>query len=152
MQIAIWLCAGIILLYLAATACIGLYCAHKDNAQLITQASEFYHQVEGWKSRAETAEDKLVELERRPKLDDWTNGMPGWDYDAVLREHGVEVAQEESGWSLSWKHGCMHIGQTKWRIAREAAAVFVSLWLLGVSASMADTLMEGYITHLEAQG
>jgi hypothetical protein len=129
----------------------GLYYTSKDNTQLIYQIGKAYNEMAGWVRRAEVAEGKLLETERRPKLDDWTNGEPGWDYDAVLRGHGVQVTQDESGWSLSWEHGCMHIGKTEWRIAREAAAVFVSLWLLGVSASMADKLMDGYIAHLERQ-
>ena len=52
---------------------------------------------------------------------------------------------------MAWKHGCMSIGQTTEVIARKAAAMFVSLWLRGVSASFADKLMDGYITFLERQ-
>jgi hypothetical protein len=33
----------------------------------------------------------------------------------------------------------------------KAAALFVSLWLRGVSASFADKLMDGFITYLERQ-
>lgn len=83
-------------------------------------------------------------------LDDWTDGKPGWDYEAVLRVNGVSVVQD-GDWSLAWKHGCIYIGQTTEKIAREAAAVFVSLWLRRVSASFAEKLMTGYVMFLELQ-
>jgi hypothetical protein len=102
-----------------------------------------------------------------PKLDDWVDGHPdAWNYDGVLAENEVTVewcgdvvdgegakspAGEFAGWSMAWKHGCMSIGQTTEVIARKAAAMFVSLWLRGVSASFADKLMDGYITFLERQ-
>lgn len=101
-----------------------------------------------------------------PKLDDWTNGVPGWDYEAVLREHNVVVewidtlvdgngntfpAGDMAGWGLAWKGGYIAIAQTTEKIARQAAALFVSLWLRGVSASFADKLMDGYIEYLERQ-
>lgn len=85
-------------------------------------------------------------------LDDWTNGKPGWDYEAVLDNNDVSVVQDGDGdWSLAWKHGYMYIGPTAERIAREAAAVFVSLWRRRVSASFADKLMQGYVMYLELQ-
>lgn len=111
---------------------------------------------------------KALEVVRQflPPLDDWTNGKPGWDHEAVLHQYGVKVvwadtvideqgnekpAPDYIGWSLSWKHGCIHIGRTSEVIARKAAALFVSLWLRGVSASFCDKLMDGYIEHLERQ-
>jgi hypothetical protein len=89
-----------------------------------------------------------------PVLDDWDNEHPdGWDYEAVLKEHDVQVVYEKddefSGWSLSWKEGVMFIGETTEARAREAAALFISLWLRNVSASFADKLMQGYLMWLE---
>lgn len=106
--------------------------------------------------------------ELMPKLDDWRDGHPdGWDYEAVLAENEVNVVWCDQmtsdgktfepcpphfcGWSLTWKHGTIHIGQTTEQIARKAAALFVSLWLRGVSASFCDKLMDGYICFLERQ-
>jgi len=101
-------------------------------------------------------------MDRCIKLDDWVNGKPdAWDYEAVLREHDVlviwavewddDVDSSFSGWSFSWKHGTMFIGKASEVHAKKAAALFVSLWLLGVSASFADKLMNGYIMYLELQ-
>ncbi len=45
----------------------------------------------------------------------------------------------------------IHIGRTTETIARKAAALFVLLWLRGVSASLADKLMDGFIIVLERQ-
>lgn len=102
----------------------------------------------------------------QPILDDWVDGKPdAWDYEAVLHEHEVEVewtdtmmsggceypSPECAGWSMGWKHGCMFIGPATEIIARKAAALFVSLWLRGVSASFADKLMDGFICYLERQ-
>jgi hypothetical protein len=105
-----------------------------------------------------------------PLLDDWVNGQPdAWDYEAVLRENNVTVewcdtlvdvvdgngnktpAGDMASWSMSWKHGTMDIGPTTEVIARKAAALFVSLWLRGVSASFADKLMDGFVVYLERQ-
>lgn len=102
-----------------------------------------------------------------PLLDDWVDGKPdAWDYEAVLRENGVIVewcdtfidghgnktpAGELAGWSLRWKQGVIGIGRVTETIARKAAALFVSLYLRGVSASFADKLMDGYIGFLERQ-
>ena len=101
-----------------------------------------------------------------PLLDDWIDGKPGWDYEAVLRDNNVTVpwddtvvdsdgnicpAGEFAGWGLSWQHGVIYIGQTTEQIARQAAALFVSLWLRGVSASFCDKLMDGYMCYLERQ-
>ena len=100
-----------------------------------------------------------------PPLDDWNDGKPdAWDYEAVLKENGVTVewcdtlvdgngnehrAGEFAGWSFYWKHGAIHIGQTTEIIARKAAALFVSLWLRGVSASFCDKIIPGKIWFWE---
>jgi hypothetical protein len=81
-------------------------------------------------------------------LDDWT-----WNPDNILLEHEVTVeyyndSAGDAGWTLSWKHGCMLIGQVEKSIAREAAALFISLWNRDISASFADKLMQGYILYL----
>jgi hypothetical protein len=102
-----------------------------------------------------------------PKLDDWVDGHPdAWDHDAVLRENNVVVewcetlvdgngnehrAGEFAGWGFYWKHGAIHIGQCSEQIARKAAALFVSLWLRGVSASLCDKIMSGMIWFWELQ-
>jgi hypothetical protein len=101
-----------------------------------------------------------------PLLDDWVNGIPdAWDYEAVLEEYDVTVVWDDEatcdfvtwtklppnlcGWSCQWVHGAIFIGQTTEVVARKAAALLVSLWLRGVSASFAVKLMEGYIMYLE---
>ena len=100
-------------------------------------------------------------------MDDWEDGQPdAWDYEAVLKENGVTVercdalidgngneyrAGEFAGWGFYWKHGAIHIGQTSETIARKAAALFVSLWLRGVSASFCDKIMSGMIWFWELQ-
>jgi len=107
-----------------------------------------------------------------PLLDDWYHGVdgkyhPGWDYEAVLRDNDVTVEwchqmvdgegtvsespPELCGWGFSWKHGAIHVGRTTEKNARKAAALFVRLWQIGVSASFADKLMGCYINHLERQ-
>ena len=102
-----------------------------------------------------------------PPLDDWVDDHPdAWDYDAVLRENEVIVewcdtlvdgngnehrAGEFAGWGFYWKHGAIHVGQCSGQIARKAAALFVSLWLRGVSASFCDKIMSGMIWFWELQ-
>jgi len=103
-----------------------------------------------------------------PPLDDWKDGHPdAWDYEAVLKENGVTVewsdtlvdgnenehqaGSEFAGWGFYWKHGAIHIGQCSEQIARKAAALFVSLWLRGVSASFCDKIMSGMIWFWELQ-
>ena len=71
--------------------------------------------------------------------------------DVVDGEGLKSPAGEFACWSMAWRHGCVSIGQTTAVIARKAAAMFVSLWLRGVSASFADKLMDGYITFLGRQ-
>ena len=85
------------------------------------------------------------------KLDDWFDGTPdAWDYEAVLREHKVIVVKlYRRGYQLCWREGFMHIPTNNGVHARKAAALFVELWLRGVSASFADKLMDGYLTNLE---
>jgi len=102
-----------------------------------------------------------------PPLDDWANGKPdAWDYEAVLRDNGVVVewcdtlvdgngnehrAGEFAGWGFCWERGAIHIGRTTEIIARKAAALFVSLWLRGVSASFCDKIMAGMIWYWQLQ-
>lgn len=107
-------------------------------------------------------------LKRRIVLDDWKDGQPdAWDYEKVLADNGVivewshqltsdgviftEAPPDLCGWGFYWVHGAIHIGQTSEKIARKAAALFVSLWLRGVSASFCDKLMDGFIIFLERQ-
>lgn len=107
-------------------------------------------------------------LKRRITLDDWVDGHPdAWDYEAVLHDNEVIVEWCDQmtsdgetfeplpvslcGWGFYWKHGAIHIGQTTETIARKAAALFVSLWQRGVSASFCDKLMDGFIIFLERQ-
>jgi hypothetical protein len=102
-----------------------------------------------------------------PPLGDWKDGEPGaWDCDAVLRDNEVVVewcdtlidfsgntypAGDHAMWNFYWSHGCIGIGRTTEEIARKAAALFVSLWLRGVSASLCDKLMAGYIDLLKRE-
>ena len=102
-----------------------------------------------------------------PKLDDWVDGHPdAWDYNKVLSDNIVVVewcdqvidgcgtvhrAGQWAGWSMCWEHGVIFIGPVSETIARKAAALFVSLWLRGVSASFADKLMAGFIWYLELE-
>lgn len=88
-------------------------------------------------------------------LDDWE-----FNYNQILEENRVEVyyndkfegerIPEFAGWSLSWAYGCMFIGSgISEGAARQAAALFVSLWLRGVTASFGDKLMIGYLSQLK---
>jgi hypothetical protein len=87
---------------------------------------------------------------KTPLLDDWVDGHPdAWDYDSVLRDTGAGVFwYNDVGWNLHWIHGTIRIGHVSEVYARKAAAMFVSLWLRGVSASFANKLMEGYLMRL----
>lgn len=83
-----------------------------------------------------------------PKIDNW----PEWDYEAVLRENKVKVVRVGDNWyNLSWYHGYESINTNDEVIARQSAAIFVSLWLRGFSASFADNLAHGYAMWLELQ-
>jgi len=87
-----------------------------------------------------------------PLLDDWVDNKPdAWDYEKVLTENEVKILLHNDSWYLHWHHGGMGLGATSKTIARKAAALFVSLWLRGVSASFADKLMDGFIVFLERQ-
>lgn len=102
-----------------------------------------------------------------PPLDDWKGGKPdAWDYEAVLRDNEVTVewcdtlidgngnehrAGEFAGWGFYWKHGAIHIGRKTEIIARKTAALFVSLWLRGVSASFCDKIMAGMVWFWQLQ-
>lgn len=93
--------------------------------------------------------------DKMPKLDDWVNGEPdAWDYDAVLSTYDVKVERAvpvDHGHVLFWKHGTMGIETDSETHARKAAALFIELWLRGVSASFADKLMDGYLFYMEFQ-
>lgn len=89
-------------------------------------------------------------------LDDWKDDKcDAWDYETVLKEHEVTVECDKDDWnvdwSFSWKHGAVFIGPTREIFARKAAALFVSLWLRGISASFSTKLMDGYLIQLECQ-
>lgn len=84
---------------------------------------------------------------RETKLDDW----PNWDYEAVLRDNNVTVDCDDDGWGYMWKYGTGTLGFVTETQARKGAAMFVSLWLLGVSATFADKLTDGYLMVLDFQ-
>jgi hypothetical protein len=105
---------------------------------------------------------KSKRKDREILLDDWSGShCDAWDYEAVLREHGVSVGQEsyEDSYGncsfgyywFSWKHGTGTLRTTNRIIARKCAALYVSLWLLGVSASFANKLQQGYTLFLQMQ-
>ena len=52
-------------------------------------------------------------------------------------------AGEFAGWGFYWELGAIHIGRTTEMIARKAAALFVSLWLRGMSASFCGKIISG---------
>jgi hypothetical protein len=87
-----------------------------------------------------------------PKLDDWVDGKPdAWDYEAVLRKYKVNVQKADCGHYLCWHQGVMHVGTYNETHALKAAALFVELWLRGVTASFSDKIMDGFLFYLEAQ-
>ncbi|MCC7554496.1 MAG: hypothetical protein KO254_00020 [Methanoculleus marisnigri] len=72
----------------------------------------------------------------------------------MLRDNGVVVvdgdgnehrAGDSAGWGFYWEGGAIHIGLTTEIIAHKAAALFSSLWLRGVSASLCDQIMSGMV-------
>lgn len=65
-------------------------------------------------------------------------------HDKVVDSEGVERPSAIPGWSLSWKRGVIYIGPCPEHKAREAAALFVHLWLNGISAQMASQLIVAY--------
>ena len=92
------------------------------------------------------------------KLDDWVDGKPdAWDYEKVLERNLVTVEKlrggpcHGGGFALTWSQGCMNVPTDNEEHARKAAALFVELWLRGVSASFADKLMDGFLSYLEIQ-
>lgn len=140
-----------------------------DGATQCTNCWEVEHRLDDY-LKSPVAQE--IVRDHLPKLDDWVGGQPdawkpdAWDYEAVLRDHDVTVewcgtlvdgegtehlAGDMAGWGMSWRHGTMHVGRVNETIARKAAALFVSLWLRGVSASFADKLMDGFIVFLERQ-
>ncbi len=66
-------------------------------------------------------------------------------WDSVVDDYGI-VKKEGAvkGWGLSWKHGAIYIGPCLKHKAIEGAAIFVLLWLKGVSAQMATQLIIAY--------
>ena len=75
-----------------------------------------------------------------------------FDYEDILAKNKVDVIKAyDSEWYLSWGHGVINIGPTTELFARKSAAMFVQLWLLGVAAPLAKTLMKGYLVWLEKQ-
>lgn len=96
-----------------------------------------------------------------PVIDDWD-----FDYEKILTENEVQVEWSDivvdneghefhepsiAGWGFLWKYDAIHIGKTTEEFARKGAALFISLWLRGFSASLCCRLMEGWISHLELQ-
>jgi len=91
---------------------------------------------------------------REIKLDDWKDGhCDAWDYEAILHDNNVimEWDKTEEIWFCSWKYGLIEPPVQDGIIAKKAVALFISLWLLGVSASFCDKLMDGYIMYLKFQ-
>jgi hypothetical protein len=90
------------------------------------------------------------------RLDDWVDGVPdSWDYEGVLASNEVNVERLEGrhgirGFQLCWRKGFMHVPTDNEEHARKAAALFVELYLRGVSASFADKIMDGFLFYLEA--
>jgi hypothetical protein len=91
--------------------------------------------------------------DKMPKLEDWVDGKPdAWDYDAVLRRYDATVERAvpvDHGYNLFWKKGTMAVQTGDETHARKAAALFIELWLRGVSASFADKIMDGFLFYLE---
>ncbi len=75
--------------------------------------------------------------------------------DIIVDTEGRKRKGPIRGWSLSWKHGVIYIGPCPRHKAREAAAIFVTLWLKDVPAQMAAQLIVAYAfseTYHEAIG
>ena len=64
--------------------------------------------------------------------------------DTVIDAKGNEKKSPIPGWSLSWKHGVIYIGSCPEHKAREAAALFILLYLKGVDPQMASQLIVAY--------
>jgi len=83
-----------------------------------------------------------------PKMDNW----PEWDHEAVLRENEATVEKDGDYWyAMGWRHGGMGINADDETIARKSAALFISLWLRGFTASFADNVAHGFAMWLELQ-
>ena len=67
----------------------------------------------------------------------------------VLKDNDVKIELDGKDYYLSWANGAIRIGQTSEVRARRAAAFFVSLWLRGTSASIANQQMKDYLMELE---
>ena len=83
-----------------------------------------------------------------PLLDDLN-----WDtdegYKNILSENNVEIFYDSDlGFGLKWQHGVIHIGRYDYETTLKGATLFMSLWLRGVSASMANSLMIGYMNGI----
>ena len=88
--------------------------------------------------------------------------MFDFDPEKVLRENDVKVEWSDQvvdsegkprtdpcpGYYLIWKQGVIYIGNCSELKARESAAIFIHLWLNGISAQMADHLIQAY-AHIE---
>lgn len=61
-------------------------------------------------------------------------------WDTVVDNDGNTSPSPIPGWGLSWSRGVIYIGPCSEEKAREAAAIFIHLWLKGVSAQMASHL------------
>jgi hypothetical protein len=87
---------------------------------------------------------------RENLLDDWVDGHPdAWDYEAVLKDNKATVLwYDDAGWCLEEANGTTGLGRVPEVRARKAAALFISLWDRGVSASFATKIMEGYLMYL----
>ena len=64
--------------------------------------------------------------------------------DTVVDTEGNTKKSPIPGWGLSWKHGWIHIGPCPEQRACEAAAMFVHLYLKGVSAQLSSQLIVAY--------
>ncbi len=82
--------------------------------------------------------------------------LDGHNFDSaeILEQNKASVCLELicPFWYMIWPHGTLSIGKTTEPLAREAAAMFISLWNIGVEFGLAKILMQGYLAHLEAQG
>lgn len=69
------------------------------------------------------------------------------DHEMVLAANDVQVVfdEDEGYWSLVWKHGVMGIGQCPKSVAREAAGLFIYLWLKYTPAPVADKIMAAWV-------
>ena len=62
----------------------------------------------------------------------------------IVNNEGTEKKNPYPGWGLSWKHGVIFIGPCSKHKAREAAAIFVRLWLADIPTQMASHLIVAY--------